>query len=268
MMKRRIFIVTAIFTAGIFFGCATLFSSQAYDVQKEIVFKTVGNVSLKADLFVPKNGNGRPAVVVVHGGSWAKRSGDMESLCKDLVAEGFVVMNVTYRLAPEHLYPKAVDDVRDAISWLKHSAAPLNVDPEKLYVWGYSSGAHLALLASLDGTLGVKAVVAGGTPANLTAWPNSPLVKTFLGVSYAENQQLWEKASPVFQVSENSPPVFLYHGSWDSLVEPEQMDMMAAALQKKNREVKTYRAAFLGHIAVYLFSYSSIDQGIEFIKAH
>ena len=156
MTKRSIFIVTAVFTAGIFFGCATLFSSQTYDVQKDVIFKSVGNVSLKADLFLPKKGNGRPAVVVVHGGSWAKRSGDMESLCKDLAAEGFVVMNVTYRLAPVHLYPKALDDVRDAIAWLKHSAAPLNINPEKLYVWGYSSGAHLALLASLDGTLGKK----------------------------------------------------------------------------------------------------------------
>ena len=71
-----------------------------------------------------------------------------------------------------------------------------------------------------------------------------------------------------FKVSENSPPVFLYHGAWDRLVEPEQMDMMAAALQKKNREVKTYKASLLGHIAVYLFSYSSVTQGIEFLKAH
>lgn len=268
MNKKRLFLIAAVFTAAIFFGCATLFQSQAYDIQKDIVFKSVENVSLTADLFVPKKGNGRPAVVVVHGGSWTKRSGDMVSLCKDLAAEGFVVMNVTYRLAPEHLYPKALEDVRDAITWLKHSATPLNIDPEKLYVWGYSSGANLALLASLDGSLGVKAVVAGGTPANLTAWPDSPLVKTFLGVSYTDNPPLWEKASPVFQVSENSPPVFLYHGGWDRLVEPEQMDMMAAALKKKNREVKTYTADFLGHVAVYLFSYSSIDQGIEFLKAH
>ncbi len=79
--------------------------------------------------------------------------------------------------------------------------------------------------------------MAGGTPANLTAWTNSP-------------------------------PVFLYHGGWDRLVEAEQMAMMAAALQKNNREVKTYKADFLGHIAVYLFSYSYVTQGIEFLKAH
>ena len=58
----------------------------------------------------------------------------MKSLCKDLVAEGFVVMNVTYRLAPQHLYPKALEDVRDATGWLKSNASKFQIDPEKLYI--------------------------------------------------------------------------------------------------------------------------------------
>ncbi len=268
MIRRNFLILTLVLSAGIFFGCASLLHANRYDVKKDVAFKTVEGLTLTADLYIPKQGNNRPAVVVVHGGSWAKRSGDMESLCKDLAAEGFVAMNVTYRLAPQNLYPKALDDVRDAVTWLKNNSPRLKVDAKNISIWGYSSGAHLSLLTSLDGTLGIKAVVAGGTPANLTAWPNSPLVKTFLGATYAEAPQLWEKASPVFNVTDNSPPVFLYHGAWDSLVEPEQMDMMAEALRKKNREVTTYRAPFFGHIAVYLFSFSSVNQGIEFIKAH
>jgi acetyl esterase/lipase len=258
----------SLFALGIVLGCATLFRANTYDVQNDVVFKTTETKSLTADLFIPKKEKLHPAVIVVHGGSWTKKNGDMESICKDLAAEGFVAMNTSYRFAPQDLYPKAVEDVRDAILWLKQNAQKFKVDPEKIYLWGYSAGGHLALMASLDGTLGVKAVVAGGTPANLTAWPNSPLVKTFLGVSYAENPQLWEAASPSFHVTEKSPPVFMYHGAWDRLVEPEQMDMMAEALREKNREIKTYRIPLLGHIAVYLLSFSSVSQAIEFIKAH
>ncbi len=247
-------------------GCATFFQRQDYSIQKEVVFKSGPDFNLAGDLYLPKEKTLRPAVVVVHGGSWARKTGDMESICRDLASAGYVVLNTTYRFVPENKFPAALEDVRDSVTWIKDHAKMYNVDPQNIAIWGYSAGAHLALLAGVDGNLGVKAIVAGGTPANLTAWPNSPLVKELLGVTYAEDPKLWEQASPVFHVTENSPPVFLYHGDWDRLVEVEQMDMMAQALQKKQRVVQTYRVTWLGHMAVYLLSQSSINKGIEFLK--
>lgn len=247
-------------------GCATFFQRDLYSVQKELVFKTGADFSLAGDLYLPKEKTLRPAVVVVHGGSWARKTGDMEGVCRDLASAGYVVFNTTYRFVPEHRFPAALDDVRDAVLWVRQNAKKYNVDPNKIALWGYSAGAHLALLAGIDGKWGVSAIVAGGTPANLTAWPNSPLVKALLGVGYAENPKLWEQASPVNHVTQDSPPVFLYHGDWDRLVEVDQMDMMALALQKKQREVQTYRVSWLGHMAVYVLSQTSINKGIEFLK--
>lgn len=267
MRFKTNFILLNLFLWVIFLiGCTTFFQRDYYNIQKNVVFKKGQDFSLAGDLYLPKEKSLRPAVVVVHGGSWARRTGDMESICRDLASAGYVVLNTTYRFVPENKFPAALEDVRDAVQWIKNNASTYNVDPDRIGLWGYSAGAHLALLAAVDGNLGVRGIVAGGTPANLTAWPNSPLVKALLGVTYAENPKLWKQASPVFHVTEKSPPVFLYHGDWDSLVEVEQMDMMAQALQNKQRDVQTYRVTWLGHMTVYLLSQTSINKGIEFLK--
>ncbi len=241
--------------------------ARAYKVEKDIVFKTIDGQSLKAEMYLPLKQGLKPVVVVAHGGSWNKRAGDMQGICEDLATAGFAAFNITYRLAPQSLYPKAVEDVRDAVVWLRSHAEKYAVDPQQVSGWGYSAGAHLILLVGLDPTLGLKAIVAGGTPADLTAWPESPLVSRFLGFTFAQKPDLWKEASPVNHVQKNSPPVFLYHGEWDHLVEIEQMDKMQRALEDKSVPVKTLRVPLMGHIAVYFFSQQSINQGIEFISA-
>ena len=248
-------------------ACST-FERKDYELQNAITYKQIDGLSLKGDLYISKKEGLRPAIVVVHGGSWKRRAGDIEWICRDLANAGYVVFNVTYRFAPQHQFPKPVEDIRDAVLWLKQNASKYNVDPEKMAGWGYSAGSNLILLAAIDGTLGLKAVVAGGTPANLTVWPKSPMVKEYLGSLYAENPKVWEAASPTFLITESSPPVFLYHGSWDDLVEPNQMEMMADALKQKQRVVETYSVPLMGHMMVYLLSQSSVDHGIDFLKRH
>lgn len=168
----------------------TLFSSScsttgqrkvAYTTTKDIVFKTVEDQKLTVDLYLPNTSGPNPTVLVVHGGGWKKRSGDMESICRDLAKNGYAVFNTTYRLAPKYKFPKPVDDVRDSIQWIKDHAAEYHVDTNRMVGWGYSAGAHLILLAGLDPKNGLKAIVAGGSPANLSVWPDSSLVNEFLG---------------------------------------------------------------------------------------
>jgi acetyl esterase len=91
----------------------------------------------------------RPAAVLVffHGGGWVL--GDLEGhdpLCRLLAAEADVeVVNVDYRLAPEHIYPAALDDACAAVRW----AAETLADGRPLMVAGDSSGGNLAAAAAL-----------------------------------------------------------------------------------------------------------------------
>jgi acetyl esterase/lipase len=237
-----------------------------YTVIENLTYKSVDGLELKGDIYKPKLPGIKPAVLVVHGGWWAKRSGDMEYICKDLARSGFVAFNITYRLAPKNLYPKSVEDVRDAILWLKKNAAKFEVDEKQISAWGYSAGANLILLAGLDPELGLKALVAGGAPADLTVWPKSPYIRDFIGATFAEKPEIWKDASPVNKVGANSPPVFLYHGAQDDLVEPDQVDRMVAALKEKKVHFNYYKAPYLGHVATYLLSQKSIALGVQFIR--
>lgn len=243
-----------------------MFNNQNYRIKKDIVYKPFDQKSLTVDVYTPTKKGLKPAVIVVHGGGWKSRSGDMSGICKDLANAGFIAFNITYRLAPKNLFPKPLDDVKDFVKWIHDNAIKYRVDTNQISGWGYSAGAHLILMAGLNPETGLKSIVAGGTPADLTVWPNSDMVTGLLGITFKENPAFWKKASPVNLVEKNSPPVFLYHGVYDKLVEIDQMDKMEAALKSKNVPVETLRINFMGHVAVYLFSQKSVDEGIRFLK--
>ena len=236
-----------------------------------LAFKTIRNPdgstqTLEGQLFLPTSAPpDLPAVVVVHGGSWKHTSGDMERLCRKLAHSGFAAFNINYRFAPQYLYPAPIEDVEAAVAWLRAHASKYSIDPKNIAGWGYSAGAHLILMAGLNPELGLTAIVAGGAPTDFSAWPDSPIITNFLGQSFESNQKLWREASPIYKVSSKSPPVFLYHGEQDDLVEIYQMERMIEALSAKNVPHETHRVSGLGHIGVYFWSQESVEKGMEFI---
>ena len=92
-----------------------------------------------------------PALVFFHGGGWV--IGDLEThdvLCRQLTAgAGIAVVNVDYRLAPEHKFPAAVDDAWTATRWVAAHAGELGIDAARLAVGGDSAGGNLAAVVAL-----------------------------------------------------------------------------------------------------------------------
>ncbi len=89
-----------------------------------------------------------PATVVYyHGGGWVIGSvDDWDAVTRALaVASGCRLVSVDYRLAPEHLFPAAVDDAFDALAWVASSLA----DGKPVVVAGDSAGGNLAAVAAL-----------------------------------------------------------------------------------------------------------------------
>ena len=121
----------------------------------------------------------RAAIVVVHGGSW--RRGDKANLnwravCQWLATAGYVTVSINYRLAPAWSFPAQLDDVQDAVRWLRDPAIVdrYNIDPGRIGAFGGSAGGNLV---SLLGTVGtgdrddltrVASVVDLSGPADLT----------------------------------------------------------------------------------------------------
>ncbi|MGV2984207.1 alpha/beta hydrolase [Microbacterium sp. AGC85] len=91
------------------------------------------------------------AMLWVHGGGMVagNRYGIDGQVVEWVSRHRLVVISVEYRLAPEHPYPAAVDDVLMAFEWLVENAAQYGVDPSKLLLGGTSAGGGIAAAVSL-----------------------------------------------------------------------------------------------------------------------
>jgi acetyl esterase len=112
--------------------------------------RDLGDVN--ARIYQPRGArHGLPVVVFLHGGGWVAGSPRAyDRLCSDLAAlANCVVVGVTYRLAPEHRYPAALDDAYAVTCWTHEHAASLRGDRNRLFVMGVSAGGNLAAAVAL-----------------------------------------------------------------------------------------------------------------------
>lgn len=112
---------------------------------------------------------------------------------------GAVVVLPSYRFAPLHPFPAAIDDIDDVFAWLRsHAAQRLGADPSLLTVSGFSAGANLALAAtqqqqqpdhpsasaSATATTEIKASVTFYAPVDLRSPPHEkPKPAGFPGIT-------------------------------------------------------------------------------------
>lgn len=128
---------------------------------------------------------GSPLVVLVHAGGFAM--GTTRQLSPFAQGHshlhGATVVNVTHRLAPEHVFPTAPNDIWDAVKWLSVNAASLRADIQAGFVLGgVSSGANLAAVTAQ------RAVQEGLSPALTGVWMCMPCIldKEIIPPEYAD----------------------------------------------------------------------------------
>lgn len=281
-LLRMVKIVGAVLTGLALTGCATHLGKPegeaparlrtAFSVEREVVYSPAGwPVELRGDFYRPEVEGLSPAVVLVHGGGWQgpDRRWHMRGIAEDLARRGYGVLNVTYRMAPEWRHPAAVEDLRAAVAWLREDAEGKGVDAERVAVFGYSAGGHLALLVGLmDGPpeARVAAVVAGGAPADLRLYGDGRLLTDYLGGKQAERAAEYAQASPVTHASAGDPPVFLYHARWDKVVPPEHAEAMAVALAAAGvRHELFWLGGGRGHVTSLLLGGDAERAAMEFL---
>jgi len=219
-------------------------------ITNDVVYRDTPSRPLKLDVYEPlvepAIGDRYPAIVVVHGGSWNR--GDKQDFFamhrRYLAGQGYVVFAIQYRLSSEAKWPAQLEDVQDAIRWVKTHAGEYQVDPERVALLGRSSGGHLALLAAYRPDLSteggvdtrVKSIVAMYPPTDLRLWPSMPntALTDFLGGMTHEIPHVYADASPIEFVGDNLPPTMILQGYMDNLVYPAHAEALGNRLASTN----------------------------------
>lgn len=182
-------------------GAATLFGAPDPS-PRTYVYKTVGALEIKADVYVPAGAaKARPVVVYLHGGSLI--NGKRQAVAnwfprEELLAAGAVVVSVDYRLAPETKLGDLVQDVEDAFAWVRRDGPALfGADSHRVAVTGGSAGGYLALLMGARLQPRVQVVYAEMSYGDLLSpWQLQPSVhRPHYTDSNLEGDEAWKQVS-------------------------------------------------------------------------
>lgn len=208
---------------------------------RNIVYRRVGGLNLKLDIYRPRHHRGPcPTVLHVHGGAWMVGSKDDQGkpLAYRLAAHGWVVVSANYRLSPRFAWPDHIVDVKAAIQWIREHGAEYGADPDFIAITGGSAGGHLSALAALTpnnpafqpGFEGADTRVQACVPFygvydftdRRGIWRHSllrPMLEhRIVKRRFKEAPDVFEQASPMSHIRPDAPPFFVIHGTRDSLV--------------------------------------------------
>jgi acetyl esterase/lipase len=115
-------------------------------------YKTIDGLPVQLDVHRSADSVARPVVVWIHGG--ALISGSRSAVPKDLLElcrkQGYALVSIDYRLAPEVKAPAIIEDVKDAFAWIEADGRKLaHLDPSRLVVTGGSAGGYLTLMVGV-----------------------------------------------------------------------------------------------------------------------
>lgn len=125
-----------------------LFANQEEISAKTYVYKKVGELEIKATVHRPNDTIIRPVVVSIHGGALmiGHRDWKNNTLCSKLLEEGYAIVSIDYRLAPETKLPEIIKDIEDAFDWINDKGPKLfHIETSKIAVTGNSAGGYLTL---------------------------------------------------------------------------------------------------------------------------
>lgn len=212
----------------------------------------------------------RPVLINVHGGGWVigRKGFQARPLIHYMASQGWLVVDINYRLGPWNRMPAMVQDVLRSVAWVKENIGTYRGDPNFVALTGGSAGGHLVALASLahdvtalkpgfeESDCSVNACVPvyglydlldkneamkGGTEEL-----QSFLSRLVMPGPPSTHEQVWTLVSPIHHIRVDAPPMLLLHGRHDALADFVSAQAFANSLDQVSHNVVTFAALMAG----------------------
>jgi acetyl esterase/lipase len=199
-------------------------------------------------VYLPKTTSGSvAAVIVAPGGGYRNLSMIKEGRepAEYLNGLGMAAFVLKYRLGPRYHHPVQLGDAQRAIRMVRARAAEWGIAPDRIGMWGFSAGGHLAATASTRFDAGQAQApdpidrVSSRPDFAVLAYPVISLVETWTHqgsktnlLGDAPDPQLARSLSSDTQVTAATPPTFIYHTNADTAVPVENSVSYYLALRK------------------------------------
>jgi len=187
------------------------------------------------------------AVVICPGGGYQFLAVDHEGkqIAEWLNSIGVTAFMLKYRIAPRYKHPAPLQDAQRAIRTVRARAAEWKVDPHRIGILGFSAGGHLASSAATHFDEGKSdaqdtiektscrpdfAVLCYAVISFTTPYIHAGSKNNLLGAD--ADAKLVESLSNELQVTDRTPPTFLFHTGEDTGVPPENSVLFYMALRK------------------------------------
>lgn len=257
-------LLALIVLAVLLFGAGWWYFHPEFTVTPGIVYTQRNGRDLTLDVVKPGNPSGSGILVMVSG-RWKSDPRKFQPwLAASFLRQGHTLIAVSHLSQPEATVQEIVEDVHRAARFVRHHAKDYGIDPDRLGVFGGSSGGHLSLMLATRGGPGdpnaadpvdrESSAVQAATvfypvtdllnlgPSTENLHDNGPpksFRKSFgpKASDLDEWQKIGHDISPIFHVTKSLPPVFIAHGSADTLVPLEQSTRFRQKAAELGREV-------------------------------
>ncbi len=236
-----------------------------------------------------------PLVIYVQGSAWMEQKIYRRiPMFTDIVRAGYTVASVKYRAATKAKYPAYIQDVKSAVRFMRANAEKYGIDPERISIWGDSSGGNTASLLGVTGDMeefktednkefsdSVRCVVDFYGPTDcgrIDETPRDPALtadKTkipediLFGGCVAEHPEIAKPGDPCTYISREKdiPPFMIAHGDWDQMVPFNQSVILYKKLLECGKVAEFYKVVGAGH-GINFWTKELIGEVIKFLNAY
>lgn len=205
-----------------------LFTGCAAKKYKDLSYIKKANpkvaVTPKLNVFTPRNVSEEklPVLIFLHGGNWNTGSKDNYGFFgRNFAKKGVITVIADYTLSPEVSYDEMTEQTAQAIKWTQDHIAEYKGDPERIYLTGHSAGGHLIALATMNPKYDINPNDISGIILNDAAGLDMfnylqkipPETENNYLTTWTNNPETWKEASPIYYITEKTPPLMIYLGS-------------------------------------------------------